>query len=440
MTLTANPDGRSLVRDWDLRVALRSEVSGPDIHEVALADADLAEALSEAWLAGCLRRGFPQLALADVTARLLPDFARHSPAYGIPDRPAASAAPSAARATAPAVEATNPAGSDPAGSDPAGSGLAGSGLAACNGFTIELERPGGRSYRKRFPLTCLEHVASREAQRLQTTGALPQDELYYFRLLARARRKSPATQRSDAGLFTTRSQPQALVSLAVPLEFMLRQAEPVGDPAQESLPVFYTEQALIQAEHQSRRGAETHPPLETGAVLLGSLCACPDSGEFFAVVCDALEVRDAEQTSRSFTYSGKSWDRIQTVITARQSQLATRSHRLLGQAHGHNFRPSSDPPCAECEKAPECPRTSAVASTEDRTWSRAVFPGQPWHLCHIFGLDARGEAADALFGLRHGRLAARGYHVIPDFDTAGWPLVAETASAATGPAAPGKGA
>jgi hypothetical protein len=36
-------------------------------------------------------------------------------------------------------------------------------------------------------------------------------------------------------------------------------------------------------------------------------------------------------------------------------------------------------------------------------------------LCHIFGLTARGDKVNALFGLHDGRLQSRGFFTIPDF-------------------------
>ena len=51
----------------------------------------------------------------------------------------------------------------------------------------------------------------------------------------------------------------------------------------------------------------------------------------------------------------------------------------------------------------------------DETWHASVFARQPWALCHIFGLTARGEPVHRLFGLKDGRLQARGFYLLPDF-------------------------
>ncbi len=54
-------------------------------------------------------------------------------------------------------------------------------------------------------------------------------------------------------------------------------------------------------------------------------------------------------------------------------------------------------------------------------WTRAVFPHEPYALCHIFGLTARHmrpnpDEVDTLYSIRDGRLLQRGYHIIDAFD------------------------
>jgi len=170
---------------------------------------------------------------------------------------------------------------------------------------------------------------------------------------------------------------------------------------------------LARAEALSRKGADRSPPVETGALLVGPLCACPETREVFAVVTDVLELLDAEQEKYSLTLSGRTWQRIQAVVRARQSQPETRHLRILGQAHGHNFLPDDPQVCAMAGVD-----SSAFVSKDDRLWNSAVFSGQPYQLCMIFGLDSAGRKVQKLFGLEDGRLLERGYYVIPRFDPA----------------------
>ena len=384
----------SCTRAWDLWVSVRLNKDGPEVTWEPVTEEDLADARCEAWLTGCLRKGYLHIPLEEMPARLVP----------LPTTDSLS----------------------------------------CAGFAIEVTHPGGESIRQVFSLKSLQHVASRAAQRLVAEGTLKPNGIYFFKLLAEprpsgrtatvtsaitsARTSSQTSETTSATHATTPfamvARPQPLMALELPLDTVLRLAKPVGEKERDSFPVFYTEKAFTQAEHYSRLGASSHPPVETGAVLVGSLCSCPETGELFTVVGDALEARDAEQKEFSLFYSSQSWARIQAIMRGRQTQPPTRSHRILGQAHGHNFLPSNQPPCETCEKVNDCRRTSVFVSADDHLWSRAVFHRQPWHLCHIFGLTARGEPVHSLFGLSGGSLVERGFNVIPDFDPSVWPLVA----------------
>jgi len=372
MRVTLPNESQSLTRAWNLSVSLRLSMDGPEVTREPVNDADLAEALSEAWFAGCLRKGHLDLSWEEVPARLIP----------VPENSGAT----------------------------------------CTGFAIEVTHPGGEAHRQEFNLKCLQSVASRAAQRLVTEGTLQSLGLYFFRLLAEIRPPGRVFATMGTAPFVMAARSEPLVALKVPLGCLLNQAEPVGVNTRDTYPVFYTEQAFARAEYYARLGAASQPAVETGAVLVGSLCSCPETLEMFAVVCDALEAQDAEQTPFSLFYSSQSWARIQAIMRARRSRPATRSQLILGNAHGHNFRPSSEPPCETCEKVRDCNRTSVFVSADDHSWSRAVFHRQPWQLCHIFGLTARGEPAHSLFGLSGGSLVARDFHVIPGFDSAAWPL------------------
>ena len=143
-------------------------------------------------------------------------------------------------------------------------------------------------------------------------------------------------------------------------------------------------------------------------MLLGYACSCPETGDFFPVITDALQVRGAEQTQFSLAFSGQSWTRIEALVR----RGATTGMRLLGQAHGHPFLPGES--CSNCGKLAECRSTTAFLSADDRLWNHAVFHGQPLQIGQVFGLDARGQGAEALYTLQDGRLAACAYRIIED--------------------------
>jgi hypothetical protein len=183
--------------------------------------------------------------------------------------------------------------------------------------------------------------------------------------------------------------------------------------------VLYTTAAYERAERASRRGADSQPPCETGALLLGTAISCPESGEYGIVIADALEATDAQEEKASLSYTGKTWLRLQAILKNIQAQPATQTYRFLGQAHGHNFIPGDGgPPCDLCEASKVCTRTSVFVSVDDRIWTQAVFSGTAFAVCHIFGLNARHEQVQGLYSLADNRLTERGYYVIPEFDPA----------------------
>jgi hypothetical protein len=360
-----------VAESWAFTVGVRLEQNGREVIREPVTELDLIEPLSESWLECMLRHGHSHVALEELEVRLEPIFS------GSADK--------------------------------------------CTGYTIELREPGGHRGRREFTLLSLEEVASRAAQRLVARGELQETGLYYFNLFARRRTAGPATSHGGGEPFRGDARTRPLDPLSVRIGPLLDRSRSVGPMDDDVFPAFYTEAALVRAEDFARKGARSNPPLETGCMMAGPLCICPETREIFVVVLDVLEAAEAEQKEFSLFYSSRTWTRIQSVMKAMQAQPATRSYRVVGQGHGHNFMPGGGAaPCEACPKMSVCGRTSVFVSSDDVNWSRAVFRRQPWQLNHIFGLNARGEKVQGLFGLRDGRLLERGYRVIPEFDREGW--------------------
>jgi len=349
-----------------LSVSVRLERDGPVVAEEIVTDQDLDEVVSEAWMSGHLRSGRLESHPKSLERRVRPDVVV--------------------------------------------------GRAGVSTYTVETTDGEGATAASTFSLRSLEHVAARAADRLIDAGVLKVGGVYYYDLLS-----SPPRSDGRAALpgpsFTVEAVPRPLACRSLRLDPLLEIASPVGPDEADAFPVFFTEKARRKAELYSRRGGARTPPEESGGVLLGPLCSCPDTGELFVVVCEVLEAVDAEHGKYSLEYSGRTWTRIQTIVAAIQRQPAMREFRIVGQCHGHNFLPADGAePCDACASAPVCGRTSVFVSSDDLTWSRAVFAHQPWKLCQIFGWNARREPVEGLFGLKDGRLLERGYHLIPDFD------------------------
>jgi hypothetical protein len=286
------------------------------------------------------------------------------------------------------------------------------------GFTINTVNPAGRNFRIDFTKRAVEQTALQLVQELIALGDLQLGDKYQYELLL----SKPDEPAEDAGpqddcevTITTHAAPLKYMTLH--LAPLLRNSKAIGPQAENMSQVFYTERAVEKAERFSRQGGNYQPPIETGCMELGTLCSCPQTGEFFVIVTDALEAQNAQSKKLSLEFTGKTWNRMQAILRARQAQPATATLRFVGQAHGHPFLPlDGAPPCDVCLQQKECPRSSCFVSVDDSTWSRAVFPRQPWHLCHIFGLNARGDHVNKLFGQHNGNLVERGYRILPEFD------------------------
>lgn len=352
-----------------LTVVLRAESNLVELTREPVTDADCVDLFSEAWLHNVLRKGRPDIPFEQAGLRLLPSFTEGSEFK-------------------------------------------------CTGFEVACRLPDGTEARSQFGLLALQAVASRAAERLLQSKMLQPEEKYCFEVVLEPDRPEPTAAAQER--FAVIVKRQALTFLRIPLRPLLREATAVNMVSDDCFPVFFTAAALARAERYARLGASQHPPVETGAVLIGSLCACLESGEFFCVVHDALEVQDAEQTAFSLNYTNKSWTRLQALMKARQAAGPGRAERLLGQSHGHNFLPNDGKTCEACPTRPVCDLSSVFVSRDDRLWSRAVFFRQPWQLCQIFGLTARNDPVSGLFGLSGGRLRERGFFLLPDFALERW--------------------
>jgi hypothetical protein len=362
-----------------LTLLLRDAESGAAIgHEPVRAD-DLADHIAETWRESCLRKRNLGLPLAKLSIHVRPVLkSEHGP--------------------------------------------------ACHGFLLEAGPLASDPASTAFTVHSLRPVAIRAADRFVALGHLKRGQSYTYELHFR-----PEPELGAADAFTATSREPALRPLEfetcdrspqlnwleTPLRPLLARSAAYPDGSEDAFHVFFTASAIARAELHARKGAVATPPVETGAILVGALCACPETGDFFVVVTDAYEVLGAEQKVFSLNYTDRSWARIQTVLRARQAVVP--ALRLVGQAHGHNFLPGNGGTCAACPTLPVCDLDNIYASEDDQVWTRATFAGAPYALCFIFGLSARGDRLHGLFTQHDARLRRRGYFVLPDFEFESWP-------------------
>jgi hypothetical protein len=372
---SADPAGAPTESEPLLSVRLRRRLRGEVLATEPVRDGDLTDAFAEIWMEGCLRKGFAEVAMAEVEAQLRTVYRQNAEAGRY-----------------------------------------------CDGFELGIRNPGGVVTRRFFPREYLGPVAERGSRRLLKDGTLQTGDLYFYDLVTgngQALVDASSAGRAEGGLTLRGPEGRGAPGhLRVPLRHLLDRSEAASPyTADAPYPIFFTRSARERAERISRKGADVTPPVETGGLLVGPLCACPETGEMFAVILDVLEAADSDATAHTLTYSSATWARIQAILRARQADPATRHHRIIGQTHGHQFLPfDGEAQCEECPHRAECTRSTAHLSPADRTWARAVFNGEPWGVSQVFGLDARSSSVEAFYGQRGGSLVQRGYRVIDDFD------------------------
>jgi len=360
--------------NWRFIVAVRLKSDGPIVDREPVRPTDFADADSELWLTSHLQLGHLDTPPDALTIRRSPIFRNNGSTGGV-----------------------------------------------CDGFWLRTVGPAGRDAELDFSIHALDRVAARVSKRLQARGRLKAGESYYYSVLAEPDGASPAEPADADARLCIRVTRAPLNWLSTPLAPLHRRARAMGPVRDCHFSVFYTAEALKRAERFSRRGAGSRPPIETGAALVGPICRCPVSGRIFQVICDALELSGVEEREYSLTWSGATWQRVQADLDSLRRQPGAECWRQLGQVHGHNFLPADLDTAGKALAAggPGWPGSdSAFVSLDDRDWHSAVFSGQPWAICHIFGHLANGARVDRLYGLEDARLLERGYYLIDRFEPA----------------------
>jgi hypothetical protein len=368
---TTAPSGLAGLSRAALVVAIRAAPDHPILGREPIRQTDLDPLLAECWMNGCLRQGNPHIALEDLT------FAVHPTPAARPSEP-------------------------------------------CPGVDVEVTHPAAARVTLRFPATVFELTARRATPRLVQQGLLEENQSFCFQLVVEAGPPDAASEPAGFPPLVPPPAPPPLNRISYPLAPLRKSARREGPAPSGEYPVFFTAAAQAAAESMCREGAARQPPVETGGVLVGALGSCPDSGELFAVLFDALEARDSEQTTWSLHFSGRSWHRIETIMKRRAAGPRTRFHQVLGQCHGHNWIPNGGQVCSSCAHRAVCTASNTGLSLDDIRWMRSVFHRQPWALGLIHGYTARRDAVHVLYGFARGRLAPRGYYRLdrlpPDLD------------------------
>ena len=296
-------------------------------------------------------------------------------------------------------------------------------------FDLKL-RQGERGFLQTFSMLSLASVAERAKNRLQSQGALEEQECQF--VLRAVEAEAVQADSSGRKLGSHGSKRAVVTRCAKTAEPIWETAslsehlhnsdllqspslEPKKGNGDEMGPcIFVPPDVWTETDQSARRGGE----VESAALWTGRLMKDDESPEIFLVIDACLPAEHAVEEKYSVHFSGDTWGHIEGRLEARRKRLGRPAERFLGSVHGHNFPLPADENgqkrCSLCCEAKVCGRTNALLSTDDEQWHRSVFSGQPWATLLIFGWNARDEEDWKLYGLKDGRLQPRTLRLLRD--------------------------
>ena len=298
------------------------------------------------------------------------------------------------------------------------------------GIILELSNNGQR-VRRLFHTQCFDLTLQRALERPLARGALSAEQQVHY-WLATAPAETVALPVGETGEFASapagmqvrvrppawRPEPARLAQYIEGSDLPASGARPAEEEVETEsgrsphVPVFFGREAW----DEGRRFAFRRRNVESAAIFTGRLMQDIDSPEVFVVVNACIAAPHAEEERYSVLLTNESWSQVHSVLGQRRRRLNRPQEIIVGSVHGHNFPPSSgedgEPACAACERRQTCEKTSAVASSEDLSWHRSIFAGQPWATMLIWGWNARHEEVWQAYGLGGGMLVARAVRVL----------------------------
>lgn len=165
------------------------------------------------------------------------------------------------------------------------------------------------------------------------------------------------------------------------------------------LPVFVPEAVLDEAAELTLRD----PAVETGGVLIGSLCRDPSTGSAGLVVSGQIPATETVAGEAHLTFTPATWAAVNRALAARRDGSV-----IVGWWHSHPASQWCNPDCPE-EARSKCPLKKAFFSDMDVNVHRAVFC-QGYAVALV--LTNTGEGIrHALYGWREGVVQRRAFQV-----------------------------
>jgi Prokaryotic homologs of the JAB domain len=267
----------------------------------------------------------------------------------------------------------------------------------CNGFRIEIARPGCEPVGWDFPNTYFKDFAGTVASGFVEQSKLRSGEVFTYIVVAYPTAREPAAM---AGLRMANASP-GLPTQEGSIETFLGRARPEGVIDADDLPVFVAEEVLEQAAAQTR----THEGTETGGILIGKLWRDVRAGEIFVEVTAQIPAEHTSGSNVKLSFTPQTWTAAEAALRLRRS-----GEVYLGYFHSHPVREW----CRSKACTPEAQKTCSLArdffSADDKAVMRAAFPRA--YSIAIVANDTAFDLSFSMFGNRRGVTHSRGFYVL----------------------------
>jgi hypothetical protein len=268
----------------------------------------------------------------------------------------------------------------------------------CDGYRIQIERPGGKPVGHKFPITQFREFASTLASVFVEQKKLREGEYYSYLVVAHPK---PAEAENAGGLRVCNASPAVPVRDAS-LNMFLATSTASGTMEEGDMPVFVAPRVFEEAGAQTRK----HEGTETGGILIGKLWRDACAAEIFAEVTAAIPAEHSIGSDVKLTFTAQTWAAADAVL-----RLRNRGEMFLGYWHSHPVRAWCKGRLCTLEAQKSCRFAREFFSADDEAVMRAAFPS-PWCIAIVANDTAFTDVTFSMFQNREGITQPRGFHVL----------------------------
>ncbi len=269
------------------------------------------------------------------------------------------------------------------------------------GVTIRDYEPGAEA--TPFTLTYFSDAVTKASAELVASGALATGQPFEYKIyaLAQAKPRDPVSWEIDIVALDELPPIQSveLAPLMADAEINTNIAVRRSSDRTPTMPIFIPQSVLDEATDLARNVGD----IETGGILVGSLCRDPD-GTLYSKVTAQIPAEHTTATRESLRFHHATWVSVDAAI-----RLRNLGEIPLGWWHAHPFF------CEHCpsERRSLCPFSIPKFSVADRGVHREVFQ-KSWSVALLLSFLGAEQPSYDLFGWNQGQIEAMPFITLPD--------------------------